>query len=55
MQTEHPTHALFDAALFIDDLIHARTDYCSRFLVNALLAYAMVGLTTLQLHSSDLN
>lgn len=44
LQTDHPAVALFDAGLFVGDLVGKRTSYCSRFLVNALLAYAMVRL-----------
>lgn len=42
LQTDHPTMALFDAGLFVGDLVSKRTGYCSQFLVNALLAYTMV-------------
>lgn len=42
LQTEHPAIALFDAGLFVGDLLGKRNRYCSHFLVNALLAYAMV-------------
>ncbi|KAM0721502.1 hypothetical protein Q7P37_002426 [Cladosporium fusiforme] len=41
MQMEHPAIAIFDAGLFIGDLVDRRNDYCSRLLVNALLSYAM--------------
>lgn len=42
LQTEHPLIALFNASLFVGDLVGRRERYCSPFLVNALLAYAMV-------------
>lgn len=44
LQTEHPTIALFDSDLFVSDLVSKREKFCSRFLVNALLAYAIVRL-----------
>lgn len=43
LESEHPVIAMFDAQLFIGDLVYKRTDYCSPFLVNALLSYAIVG------------
>ncbi|OJJ51804.1 hypothetical protein ASPZODRAFT_22227 [Penicilliopsis zonata CBS 506.65] len=37
---EHPVQGFFDADLFLDDLVALRTKYCSRLLVNSILAYA---------------
>ncbi|KXJ87785.1 hypothetical protein Micbo1qcDRAFT_124133, partial [Microdochium bolleyi] len=37
LETDHPLLGLFDADLFITDLVEHRTRYCSPFLVNALL------------------
>lgn len=42
LQTEHPSMALFDSGLFVGDLVGKRERFCSRLLVNALLAYAIV-------------
>jgi hypothetical protein len=39
---DHPVTGVFDANLFIDDLVNKRFDYCSSFLVSSLLAYASV-------------
>ncbi|KAJ6440206.1 beta-calactosidase [Purpureocillium lavendulum] len=37
-ELNHPVLGLFDADLFLDDFINLRQDFCSAFLVNALLA-----------------
>lgn len=42
LTNEHPIEGFFDADLFLDDLIAGRTTYCSRLLVNAILACACV-------------
>lgn len=44
LQTEHPSIALFDPGLFVGDLVNKRERFCSRLLVNALVAYAIVRL-----------
>lgn len=44
LQTEHPTIALFDPGLFVGDLVGKRERFCSRLLVHAVLAYAIVRL-----------
>lgn len=42
MVTEHLIIGMFDPDLFIGDLVEQRSNYCSSFLVNAVLCYAMV-------------
>lgn len=43
-EVEHLVLGLFDADLFIDDLVNQRIDYCSPFLVSAVLTFALVSL-----------
>merc|ERR1712093_897396 len=40
LQTGHPILGLFDSQLFLSSLVACNTEFCSRFLVNSLLAYA---------------
>ncbi|KAF4996370.1 hypothetical protein FGRMN_4530 [Fusarium graminum] len=40
LQSNHPIFGLFDPDLFIHSLVHRQHQYCSPFLVNALLAHA---------------
>lgn len=42
LETDHPVLGLFDTQLFVDSLLQCKLDHCSRFLVNALLAFASV-------------
>lgn len=42
LQTDHPLLGLFDADLFIDDLVSKQLRYCSPFLVSSLLSWACV-------------
>jgi hypothetical protein len=42
LETDHPVFGLFDAELFIIDLIDRKFSYCSPFLVSSLLAFASV-------------
>ena len=45
LETHHPIWSFFDASQFISDLVDCRTDpdsTCSSFMVNSLLAFAMV-------------
>jgi hypothetical protein len=42
LETDHPVFGLFDAELFITDLIDCKFGYCSPFLVSSLLAFASV-------------
>ncbi|KAF5656701.1 nitrogen assimilation transcription factor nit-4 [Fusarium heterosporum] len=37
LETDHPLLGPFDPALFVDDLVHCRTRYCSELLVSALM------------------
>ncbi|CAF3478488.1 unnamed protein product [Fusarium graminearum] len=43
LQSNHTIFGFFDPNLFIHDLVEHRHDYCSSFLVNALLAHACQG------------
>ncbi|KAK2022604.1 hypothetical protein LX32DRAFT_698548 [Colletotrichum zoysiae] len=40
LETDHSILGLFDAELFLDDLVGGQVRYCSALLVNALLAFA---------------
>jgi hypothetical protein len=40
LETEHTTHGLFDADLFIHDLASGERSFCSPLLVNAVLAWS---------------
>lgn len=42
LENDHPVLGLFDAELFLGDLTELRQDFCSSFLVTALLAFACV-------------
>ena len=42
LEVDHPFHALFDANLFLDDLINRNITFCSPFLVTSLLSHACV-------------
>ena len=42
-ETDHPNFSFFDPNLLIGDLVNHRLQFCSAWLVNALLAYACVG------------
>lgn len=42
LENDHPTLGLFDAQLFVKDLIERKHECCSSFLVTSLLAYASV-------------
>ncbi|KAF4996042.1 hypothetical protein FGRMN_4742 [Fusarium graminum] len=37
LETDHPLLGPFDPTLFVDDLVHCRTRYCSELLVSALM------------------
>jgi hypothetical protein len=43
----HPIFACFDADFFISDLISHKLDFCSPFLLNALMAWACVSIRSL--------
>jgi len=51
LETDHATYGLFDADLFVGDLVSGQPRYCSAFLVNCLLAFASVS----QCHASCLH
>ena len=42
LEMNQPWWAFFDKNLFIDDLVSGKSQFCSRLLVNALLAWASV-------------
>lgn len=46
LQTDHPLLGLFEPSLFISDLINHRNEFCSAVLVNALLYWACVGVSS---------
>jgi hypothetical protein len=42
LETDHPIHGLFDADLFLHDLVSGEPSFCSPMLVNALLGWSCV-------------
>lgn len=44
LDIDHPILGLFDARIFLDDFFTGQEDFCTKFLVNALLAFACVSL-----------
>lgn len=42
LDVDHPVLPLFDADLFLNDLVQQRSDFCSRLLVSALICWACV-------------
>lgn len=42
LETDHSIVALFDADLFLDDLVSGSTRFCSRLLVSSLYSWAFV-------------
>ena len=44
LETDHPILGLFDADLFLEDLVNTRPNFCSRLLVSSLLSFAFVRL-----------
>lgn len=42
LENEHPIIGTFDAETFLDDIVASRLEFCSSFLVNAVLALACV-------------
>ncbi|KAF2442155.1 hypothetical protein P171DRAFT_62402 [Karstenula rhodostoma CBS 690.94] len=46
LENDHPTLGLFDARLFVKDLIERKHECCSSFLVTSLLAFASQGYTS---------
>jgi hypothetical protein len=47
LATDHPLLGVFDAELFVDDLIAGTLGFCSPFLVSSLLAFASVSMSVL--------
>ena len=47
LETDHPLLGLFDADLFLDDLVSGQINFCSPLLVNALLCWACVSFSFL--------
>jgi hypothetical protein len=43
LETYHPIFGCFDADLFLTDLVSRNLDYCSPFLLSALMSFACVG------------
>lgn len=43
LEIQHPIWGTFDSWLFVRDLVELRFDFCSSFMVNSLLAIALVG------------
>jgi hypothetical protein len=50
LNMNQPWWAFFDTDLFLDDLVKVETNFCSRMLVNALLAWATVSLRNCQVY-----
>lgn len=44
LEIQHPVWGLFDAWLFVRDLVQLRFDFCSPFMLNSLLAAAFVSM-----------
>lgn len=42
LETDHPLLGTFEPDLFVSDLVNCRFDFCSRFLVNAVLYWGCV-------------
>lgn len=42
LESDHPIFGIFDADLFLTDLVKKRLEHCSPFLVSAVLSYACV-------------
>ncbi|KAK8034192.1 hypothetical protein PG993_009187 [Apiospora rasikravindrae] len=54
LESDHPFFGVFDADLVIDSLVYQRVDFCSPFLVVALLYMACQSFTTVDIKSSSL-
>jgi hypothetical protein len=46
LELDYPVMPLFNADLFLDDLVNQRTDFCCRFLISALLCFGCVSRVT---------
>ena len=42
LETDHPLLGPFDPTLFMEDLVHCRTNYCSKLLVSAIMYWSCV-------------
>lgn len=42
IEMDHPILGLFDIDLFLDDLLHQRTRFCSSLLVTSIVLWACV-------------
>lgn len=42
LQTDHPLLGTFDPDLFVGDLVHGRTQFCSQFLVHTIMYWGCV-------------
>ncbi|PSN60230.1 hypothetical protein BS50DRAFT_681738 [Corynespora cassiicola Philippines] len=52
LETDYPVMGLFDADLFVRDLVQCRFHFCSPFLVSALLAFASQAYTSVDQNGS---
>ncbi|KAK1969089.1 hypothetical protein LY78DRAFT_726793 [Colletotrichum sublineola] len=52
LETDHAVMGFFDADLFLDDLLACRQNFCSAFLVAAVLCIASQGYTAIRLQAS---
>ncbi|KAK6850427.1 hypothetical protein PG987_000061 [Apiospora arundinis] len=52
LEIDHPSHALFDTNLFLDDLVNQNTNFCSPFLVTSLLSHACYTCSAIDLQMS---
>ncbi|TWU71435.1 hypothetical protein ED733_002481 [Metarhizium rileyi] len=55
LESDHPIYACVDADLFLSDLANRRLEYCSPFLVNALMSFACQSYTQFDKRSSALS
>ncbi|KAF3764046.1 hypothetical protein M406DRAFT_73893 [Cryphonectria parasitica EP155] len=53
--TDHPTLGLFDADLFLGDLVSRKTEFCSPLLLSALLSLACQGYTAFEPQAAGLS
>jgi len=51
LETDHPVHGLFDADLFLHDLSKGQHNFCSPTLVNAVLGWACVSRSSVDICS----
>ncbi|KAK2039481.1 hypothetical protein LZ31DRAFT_606372 [Colletotrichum somersetense] len=53
LETDHAITALFDADLFLNDLVSGGTRFCSRLLVSSLLSWACQAYTAYELEAAN--